>query len=653
MRNLLMLLPAVCAVSSVSAAISDPSQIAGLYLRLEADSIVGLANGAAVTSWTDSLSSYEFTGTATYDAYYAHGHAAVYFNGIDNMLVNRTLVGAPNTANLTLFVVGNFTTAGNDGVSDFMISGQYPTGSTANRLRILKRLTTGMIDIAVGAGSVSSNIIAADTDRHVYTIVSGQTGNAVKFLIDNTALRTTNSGTGAVALQALGLGAYHTGNEQMGNQFGDCSIAEVLLYDRALTDSDMTIVYNYLREKYFYDIPDAVYQAEDCTAYSDCAISSEHAGATGENNEYVDMGGMNSWFEWDFIDGGTSGGNTALTFRYAVGDSSSRLCEISLNGVFAGTLNFPSTGSWDAWSIAIMDITLMPGLNTIRVTAATGTGGPNVDKMEVGQATVSFERFAQFAQWWLHTHCHLYGHCGGADLDRDGTVTLKDYAILARQWLKGQVGLQLHLPFDETSGSSAMDMSIHNRSGILLGNPVWQPAAGVSGGALSFDGVDDYVRIMNYPGVIGTSARTVSAWIKSPGSGGNMVIMNWGDNQPGGQFLFGVFSNGSAAVYSAGPFIRTTQTVLDNEWHHVAAVMPGGWGSSTLTDVSLYIDGILQTDTHIHDNRILNTIAAGDVTIGALRIGPNQTDAFFKGLMDDVRLYDRQLDYQEILELMY
>ncbi len=421
--------------------ISVPKVASGsLYLYLEANSL-GLTDGAAVTSWTDSVNGYEFTGTATYDASYANGHAAVYFNGINNMLVNRALVDAPSTANLTLFVVGNFTTAGNDGVSDFMISGQYPSGSTANRLRILKRHTTGMIDIGVGAGGVSSNIIAADTDRHVYTIVSGQTGNAVKFLIDNTALRTTNSGTGAVALQALGLGAYHNGNEGMGNQFGDCSIAEVLLYDRALTDSDMTIVYNYLREKYFYDIPDAVYQAEDCTAYSDCTISSEHAGATGENNEYVDMGGMNSWFEWDFIDGGTSGGNTALTFRYAVGDSSSRLCEISLNGVFVGMLNFPSTGSWDAWSIAIMDITLMPGLNTIRVTATTSTGGPNVDKMEVGQATVSFEHFAQFAQWWLHTHCHLYGHCGGADLDRDGTVTLKDYAILARQWLKGQVGL--------------------------------------------------------------------------------------------------------------------------------------------------------------------------------------------------------------------
>ena len=195
-------------------------------------------------------------------------------------------------------------------------------------------------------------------------------------------------------------------------------------------------------------------------------------------------------------------------------------------------------------------------------------------------------------------------------------------------------------------------MSTYGRNGVLVGDPVWQPSGGVSGGALSFDGVDDYVRISDYPGVVGTSSRTVSAWIKSSGSGGNMVILNCVFNQPGGQFLFGVFSNGSVAVYSAGPFIRTTQTVLDNEWHHVAAIMPNCWGSPFLSDVRLYIDGVLQTNTHVNADRVLNTAAAGDATVGALEIGPDQTEAFFKGLIDDVRLYDRALGILDIREIM-
>jgi hypothetical protein len=349
-----------------------------LYLCLQADSL-GLANGAAVTSWTDSANGYVFTGNASYNASYANGHSAVRFNGINNALVNQALIGGPSTANLTLFIVGNFTTAVNDSVSDFLVSGQYPDGTSGNRLRILKGKTDAKVDVACGAGSVSSDIIASDTNPHVFAIVSGRMGNAVDFLIDNAVVRSLNSGTNALALQALGLGCYHRSMDQ----FGDCSIAEVLLYDSALTSADTAIIYDYLKMKYFYDIPDAAYQAEDYTAQSDCAIESEHAGATGERNEYIDMGGINTWFEWNFVSGGTSGGRTTATFRYA--STSSRPCEISLNAVPVGTLNFPSTGAWDVWSTVTMDLTLLPGLNTVRVTAATSAGGPNLDKMDIGQ----------------------------------------------------------------------------------------------------------------------------------------------------------------------------------------------------------------------------------------------------------------------------
>ncbi len=230
---------------SLHAAISDPDQIAGLYLRLEADSL-SLADGATVTSWTDSASGYAFTGTASYNASYANGHAAVYFNGISNALVNRALTGGPSTANLTLFVVGNFTTAVNDSVADYMISAQYPGSTSGNRLRILKGQTDAKIDIACGAGSAVTDVAASDATLHVFTIVSGQTSNMVQFFIDGASVRSFDSGTDALALQALGLGFYH----RTGNQFGGCSIAEVLLYNHALTSTEVSDVAVYLQEKY-------------------------------------------------------------------------------------------------------------------------------------------------------------------------------------------------------------------------------------------------------------------------------------------------------------------------------------------------------------------------------------------------------------------
>ena len=211
--------------------------------------------------------------------------------------------------------------------------------------------------------------------------------------------------------------------------------------------------------------------------------------------------------------------------------------------------------------------------------------------------------------------------------------------------------LQLHLSFDETSGVLAVDGSLYGRDAILINHPIWYPAGGVKGGALSFDGIEHYVRVPDYAGVAGASARTVSAWIKSSGTGRNMAIASWGQTQPGRQFLFGVFAEGTLAVYSGGPYIKTTQRLLDDNWHHVAAVVPDT-PSPGLADIRLYIDGVLQTETYLSSNSMIDTTPDGDVWIGAMQTGPNQADAFFKGLIDELRIYNKALETSDMVQLM-
>ena len=232
-------------VVSAQGGISDPGDIGGLYVRLEADSIAA-ADGDTVTTWTDSASGYEFAGTATYDADYANGHAAVYFNGINNMLASAGWTGGPSAGNVTLFVVANFTTMGNDSISDYMISGQYPDGTTDNRFRLIKYKDDARYQFRVGDGGTITLADTTDTEQHVFAIVSGQTGNSVSFLVDGTVLGTGNSGATPTLMQALGLGAYLNGN----NQFADCSIAEVLLYNSALSNDQIGDVTDYLQTKY-------------------------------------------------------------------------------------------------------------------------------------------------------------------------------------------------------------------------------------------------------------------------------------------------------------------------------------------------------------------------------------------------------------------
>ena len=244
MKKVVMFLLSMLAIS-VNAAILSPGDVDGLYLHLDADSI-GLADGAAVTSWTDSAGGYEFTGTATYDTSYANGHGAVAFNGISDMLSNTSLVSAPSTANVTLFVVGNFTTADNDDVSDYLISGQWPEGTTDNRFRLIKYKNDSRYQFRVGDGGTVTLADTADAEQHVFTIVSGQSGNSVNFLIDDVLTGSGSSGSTPDIMQALGLGGYVKGN----NQFADCSIAEVLLYDSALTTEQVSDVNEYLQAKY-------------------------------------------------------------------------------------------------------------------------------------------------------------------------------------------------------------------------------------------------------------------------------------------------------------------------------------------------------------------------------------------------------------------
>ena len=58
---------------------------------------------------------------------------------------------------------------------------------------------------------------------------------------------------------------------------------------------------------------------------------------------------------------------------------------------------------------------------------------------------------------------------------------------------------------DEGSGIIAAN-TVSDADGTLINGPTW--TSGVSNGALLFDGIDDFVEVNDYAGIIGTAART-------------------------------------------------------------------------------------------------------------------------------------------------
>jgi hypothetical protein len=105
-------------------------------------------------------------------------------------------------------------------------------------------------------------------------------------------------------------------------------------------------------------------------------------------------------------------------------------------------------------------------------------------------------------------------------------------------------------PFDEGAGTAANDLSGNTNHGALQNGVTWI-SEGKFGSALAFDGLDDYVRVMDDPSLHLQNEVTVEAWIRGNGSGFTGVKRT-GDNvgslpqlQVAGDTIHYVFTDGN------------------------------------------------------------------------------------------------------------
>lgn len=196
--------------------------------------------------------------------------------------------------------------------------------------------------------------------------------------------------------------------------------------------------------------------------------------------------------------------------------------------------------------------------------------------------------------------------------------------------------------FDETTGTTAVDSSRHQRHGALKGNFSFDKssAAGRVGNAIRLDGKDSSIEVPKYKGVTGTKPRTVAAWIKTATARGEIV--SWGTEDFGQMFTFG-HVRGRIGVTPRGGYLYMNPETHDDEWHHVAVVVREAELPNLYDNVSLYLDG---EQAQIHDIGLLDLWPIQTGSELDVRIGRR-----FNGLIDDLRLYDRPLTDEEIRAL--
>src|SRR6266540_2454034 len=118
------------------------------------------------------------------------------------------------------------------------------------------------------------------------------------------------------------------------------------------------------------------YQAENATI-TPGTVDNNHVGFTGTGFANPDNV-AGSFVEWAV--NAESAGSQSLRIRYANGTTTNRPMDISVNGTVVAT---NGTSSWDTWATSTVTANLNAGSNTVRATATTATGGPNVDYLEV------------------------------------------------------------------------------------------------------------------------------------------------------------------------------------------------------------------------------------------------------------------------------
>ncbi len=220
-------------------------------------------------------------------------------------------------------------------------------------------------------------------------------------------------------------------------------------------------------------------------------------------------------------------------------------------------------------------------------------------------------------------------------------ILLTSAPVLAQVDL--DAGLQAHWKFDESSELVASDSGSHGNDGELHGfsdsSSHW--VAGQIDGALAFDG-SNYVEVPDdlSIGFDLISGFSLSTWFKSniplaaTGAGNRML-------EKGNSFFFlqGIVPGGMNFLVKRGGSNITAGIGEDLEadrWYHITGVFDGD-------EIRVYLDGRVKGSADVGQDI--------DDTELPLRIGSDDSGSFFNGTMDEVRIWNRPLNDEEIKTL--
>ncbi len=207
-------------------------------------------------------------------------------------------------------------------------------------------------------------------------------------------------------------------------------------------------------------------------------------------------------------------------------------------------------------------------------------------------------------------------------------------------------GLIAYYPFTR----NANDSSGHNLHGTVIGPVLTQDRDGNLDQAYFFDGLNDYIRIENKSILNLTKSLTISVWATGssfgPDNGESICglvskgpIIPYGLGLDGGdRLLFRIVDSNN--WYEA---LQTNLAIDETLWYHYVGVFEAG------NSVRLYINGEIQIN---NTSSIPQKLDSSDfeLWIGtrAHSVSPYEPRYFFRGNLDELRIYNRALGDDEV-----
>ena len=215
-------------------------------------------------------------------------------------------------------------------------------------------------------------------------------------------------------------------------------------------------------------------------------------------------------------------------------------------------------------------------------------------------------------------------------------------------------GLIAHYPFNH----NAQDQSANNLDGIVHGATPTPDRKGALNSAYRFDGVDDYISVphndlLNLSGDFSISLWANVAAVQLPENGINDILRKWNGNAEGYPFSIS-YLNPLADDFQEDRFLYArydgqgcnnsavahSPLVTNERYIHIVMLRDGN-------KIRTYMDNEMTGE--VTDPTVCPTGNTADMTIGAR----GNLVRFFKGRIDDIRIYDRALTDVEIANLYW